>query len=198
MEFTDTGTLRLRMETNDFDKQQAELNNQAKIYKNKLREIEKQLGKNSAEYKKTKADLDAVRKSQEELTKSLKQMDTSKMTFQQLQNYAKQLSKELKSMVPGSAQANAQLKKIGEAEAQVKKVTDQARKLHEEAAGLAKPGLWSSIKDYMANAFSIAGVQMLLDMFVRFAKSAVAGAAEIDDAFGDVRKTTGMTTQECL
>lgn len=188
MEFTDTGTLRLRMETNDFDKQQAELNNQAKIYKNELKKIEKQLGKNSAEYKKTKADLDAVRKSHEELTKSLKQMDTSKMTFQQLQNYVKQLSKELKSMVPDSAQANAQLKKV----------TDQARKLRKEAAGLAKPGLWSSIKDCMSNAFSIAGVQVLLDMFVRFAKSAVVGAAEIDDAFGDVRKTTGMTTQECL
>ncbi|MGN7887408.1 phage tail tape measure protein [Dyadobacter sp. 22481] len=198
MDFTDTGTLRLRMETNDYDKQMATLNNQATVYKNNLRDIEKQLGKNSAEYKKTKADLDAVRKSQEDLTKSVKQMDTSKMTFQQLQNYVKQLNKELKSMVPESAQANAQLKKIGEAEAQLKKVTDQARKLREEAAGLAKPGLWSSIKDYMASAFSIAGVQMLLEAFVRFTRSAITGAAEISDAFGDVRKTTGMTTQEVV
>ncbi len=198
MEFVDTGTLRLRLEGNDYDKQMAEFNNQAKIHKNELKEIEKQLGRNSVEYKKTKADLDAVKKSQEDLVKSLKQMDTSKMTFQQLQNYVKQLSKELKGMVPDSAQANAQLKKIGEAEGQLKKVTDQARKLREEAAGLGKPGLWSTIKDYMANAFSIAGVQMMLEALVRFTTNAVKGAAEISDAFGDVRKTTGMTTQEVV
>lgn len=145
MEFKDTGTLQLRMETNEYDKKMAELNNQAKVHKTELKEIEKQLGRNSAEYKKTKADLDAVRKSQEDLTKSLKQMDTSKMTFQQLQNYVKALNKELKGMVPESAAATAQLKKIGEAEAQLKKVTDQAKQIKAEGQNLGQPGLWGKV-----------------------------------------------------
>ncbi|CAG4992195.1 hypothetical protein DYBT9275_00912 [Dyadobacter sp. CECT 9275] len=174
MDFTDNGTLVLRAETNEFDKKLTDLNTQAKTLKASLKEIETQSGKNNELYKKTKTELDNVRKAQEQLTKELKNMDTSKMTFQQLQNYVKALNKELKGMVPDSAAATAQLKKIGEAEAQLKKVTQQAQQIKNEAANLGQNTLWSKVSSgikSVGTAFQAILALQVIQWFINIGKA---------------------------
>jgi len=117
----------------------------AKELRKELADIEKTSGKGSDEWKKYKAELKETQEQAAKLTKELRNMDVTKMTFSQLKTYVNDLNKELKNMVPGSAQATAQLKKIGEAEAQFKKVSDQAKKIKDEAADLGQPGLWGKI-----------------------------------------------------
>ncbi|WP_254561793.1 hypothetical protein [Dyadobacter diqingensis] len=141
----DVLTLELRGEAAQLQKTIDDTNKQAKDLKKTITEIEKTGGKGSEEWKKYKNELKDAQEQAAKLTKELKNMDVTKMTFSQLQTYIKNLNKELKNMVPDSAAATAQLKKIGEAEAQFKKVTDQAKKIKEEAGDLGQPGLWGKI-----------------------------------------------------
>lgn len=178
----------------DLDK----LNKDAKDLRKTLSDIEKDGGKGSEEWKKYKLQLKETQDQAKALAKELKSMDVANMTTRQLEIHIKNLNKEWKLMNPASKEAIDQMKRIGEAEKQLKLVQERAAKVKAEAMGLAAPGMWSSIKKSIGDAFSIASIDLMLRAIVNFARESVLKAALVSDSFGDIRKTTGMTIDEVV
>lgn len=173
-------------------------NTKAKELRKTLAEIEKDGGKGSENWQKYKNELKETQEQAKKLSNELKTMDVATLSMRQMELLLKDLNKEWKNMPQNSKEAVDQMKKIGEVEKQMKLVKDQADKIKSAAMGLAQPGMWTSIKSYMANAFSIASIEMVVQAIVNFTRESLLFAAKISDAFGDIRKSTGMTTQEVV
>lgn len=145
MEFKDTGTLELKAQTSEFDKQLKELNDNAKTLKATLKEIEATGGKGSEQWKKYKDELKATTKEAETLAKSLKGMDVAKMTISQLEQYTKMLNKEIKLLDPNTKAFVDGSKKLQEAKARLNEVRTQVDGIKTSGEALAKPTMWDKI-----------------------------------------------------
>ena len=173
-------------------------NKKAKDLRKTIIEIEKDGGKGSENWQKYKNELKATTDQAAKLTKEMKTMDLTKLTIRQLEIHAKDLAKELKNADRTSQDFAKNDKRLAEVKKELEKAKLQASGLYGEAKKLAQPGMWTNIKSYMANAFSIASVEMLLQAIVNFTRESLLFAAKMSDSFGDIRKSTGMTTQEVV
>lgn len=145
MQLRDEATLALRMESNEFDRTLNTLNEKAKVLKNTLKDIERDGGKDSAEWAKYKTELTETEAAAKKVVSQMKQMDIGSMTMQQLINHSKQLQRELKGMERDTIGYVETAKRLGEVEREMKKATDETIKLKQGGEDLAKPTMWQKI-----------------------------------------------------
>lgn len=145
MEFKDTGTLELKAQTSEFDKNLKELNDKALTLKKTLKEIESTGGKGSENWKKYKSELDDTRKATDSLVKSLKGMDVNKMTISQLEQSTKALNKELKNLDPNTKAFVDGSKRLQEVQKRLSDVKTQVKGIQDGGEQLAKPTMWDKI-----------------------------------------------------
>ncbi|GAB3790178.1 hypothetical protein GCM10028818_59920 [Spirosoma horti] len=149
----ETATLTLRADGRDLANELTQLDTKAKDLRTTLKDIEKNGGKGSEEWKKYKAELKDV---QVETKNLKKEVDITTLTYGQLGSRIKDLNRELKSLKPGTDDFNKAAKNLGEAEKQFKKVGQEVDKIKDSGEELAKPTLWQKIGSgvgIMAKAF---------------------------------------------
>lgn len=168
MDFKDTYSLTMRAETQAFDKSLDELNKQAKDLKSTLAAIEKDGGKGSENWKKYKAELDAVNKEVTEMSKNIK---TTDLTYGQLENSVKKLTKELKGLTPDTEAFVNKSKELQEVKARFEDVKKQVAGVQTSGEALAQPTMWGKISNGVTtvknafNAFILLGiVQAIYDI----------------------------------
>ncbi|WP_177226035.1 hypothetical protein, partial [Arsenicibacter rosenii] len=98
--------------------------------------------KGSEAWKQYKNELADVQKQTQALKKDV---DLTQLTYGQLQNYVKDLNKELKGLKPGTDEFVAATKRLSEAEKQLSDVKTQMDDIKRGAEDLAKPGVWDKI-----------------------------------------------------
>lgn len=114
-------TLKLKTDTGQFNNELKQLDDRAKELSKTLQQIEKSgPGKGSEEWKKYKLELDETRKAGEALRK---QVDISTLSYGQLDNYVKQLARDLKTLRPGTEEFIAASAKLQNARAYLDQVT---------------------------------------------------------------------------
>ncbi|WP_439555053.1 hypothetical protein [Dyadobacter sp.] len=128
------------------------------------------------------------------------------LTYRELQNEARILNKELSKMTPGTAEFISKSKQLAEVTARAKEVKAEMSGISTALDEPTKKGLWqkmvsgaTSAGSAIKQAFGLAAImniQSLIESVINFGKEAVLKAAETSDAFGDIRKATGMTTKE--
>lgn len=176
-----------------------ETNKRAKDLKKTIADIEKDGGKGSENWQKYKNELKATQEQAAKLTKELKTMDLSKMTIRQLEIYAKDLAKELKNADRSAADFAKNDKRLTEVKNELEKAKQQASGLYGEAKKLAEPGVWNSLKGYVAGAFAITSIDRMVGAIIAFGKEAVLNAANASDAFGGIKKAIdGITIEEII
>lgn len=168
MDLREQAIIDLRLETKNANTDLAALEKNAQNLTKELQKVAKTVGEGSDEWKQIKAQADAATKAVEEHRKNV---DTSKLTYGQLQNYVKQLNSEVKGLVPGTDAFNAAVKKLNAAEDQLNKVKTQVKGTNEALEETAKPTLWNGITGgvgKMATLFqgfiALQVVQFLWDM----------------------------------
>ncbi|MCK8493804.1 hypothetical protein M0L20_18200 [Spirosoma sp. RP8] len=138
----ETATLTLKGNTRDFDNELLQLNTKAKQLKDTLKDIEKNGGKGSEEWKKYKNELAAVNT---ETAKVRKEVDLTQLSYSQLKTLVGQLNKDLSKLKPGTDDFNAAAKRLAEAEKQFKAVGKQIDDIKTQSDDLGKPTMWSKI-----------------------------------------------------
>ncbi|MCX6216563.1 hypothetical protein [Spirosoma sp.] len=142
VQLNETATLKLRADSKDFANDLAQLDTKAKELRTTLKDIEKNGGKGSEEWKKYKAELKDV---QTETKNLKKEVDITTLTYGQLQSRIKDLNRELKGTREGTEAFVKASKQLGEAERQFKKVKDEADSIRKTGEGLGQPSLWQKI-----------------------------------------------------
>ena len=173
-------------------------NNRAKELKKTISEIEKDGGKGSENWQKYKNELKASQEQAAKLSKELKTLDIAGMTIRQLELHAKDLAKEIKNADRSSQDFAKNTTRLKEVEKELDKARLQAKGIYDEAQKLAKPGIWSSIKGYVTQAFAITTIDRLVTAVIDFGKRAVMSAAEASDAFSGIKKATEMSTEQVV
>lgn len=114
-------TLKLKADTGQFNTDIKQIDDRAKELSKTLQQIEKTgPGKGSEEWKKYKLELDETRKAGEALRK---QVDISTLSYGQLDNYVKQLARDLKTLRPGTEEFIAASAKLQNARNYLDQVT---------------------------------------------------------------------------
>ncbi len=197
MQFTDEGTLRLRAETNEFNKALTGLNDEAKKLRATLTEIEKSGGKGSEEWKKTRLEIKANDDATKALVKSMKAMDVSSMTLKQLETHAKALAKEMSNSDRNTKEYIANAKRLGEVEKEIKKAKDAVIELKKSGEDLAKPTIWQrakeSITDFSAGA--VIGLTGLMYGIKSAFGTAISEFKDFDKAAQSLKGETDMTVE---
>ena len=168
MDLREQAVIDLRLETKNANTDLAALEKNAKDLTKELQKVAKTVGEGSDEWKQAKAQADAATKAVEEHRKNI---DMSKLTYGQLENYVKQLNSEVKRLVPGTDEFNAAVKKLNAAEDQLSKVKTQVKGTNDALEETAKPTLWNNITGgvgkmatLMQGFIALQVVQFLWDM----------------------------------
>lgn len=168
MDLNEKAVMELILETKKANAELAGLEANAKTLNSELKKIAKTVGEGSDEWKAVKAQADEATKA---VVAHRLNVDTSKLTYGQLQNHVKQLTADVKGLVPGTDAFNAAVKRLNAAEDQLKKVNTQVKGTNEALAETSKPTLWNNITGgvgKMATLFqgfiALQVVQFLWDM----------------------------------
>lgn len=142
MDLREQAVIELMLETKKANTELAGLEANAKTLNSELKKIAKTVGEGSDEWKAVKAQADEATKA---VVAHRLNVDTSKLTYGQLQNHVKQLTKDIIGLVPGTDAFNAAVKRLNAAEDQLKKVNTQVKGTNEALAETSKPSLWNNI-----------------------------------------------------
>lgn len=142
MDLREQAVIELMLETKKANSELAGLESNAKTLNNELKKIAKTVGEGSDEWKAVKAQADEATKA---VTAHRLNVDASKLTYGQLQNHVKQLTTDVKGLVPGTDAFNAAVKRLNAAEDQLEKVKKQVNGTNEALAETSKPTLWNNI-----------------------------------------------------
>ena len=142
LNLNEVATLTLKLNNGDVSKSIDELNTKAKDLKKTINEIEKDGGKGSENWKAYKSELEGVQKATTALKKDV---DLTTLTYGQLDNLVKQLTKDLKGLKPGTDEFVVASKRIGEAEKAFKDAKNEVDKLKKGGEDLGQPTLWNKI-----------------------------------------------------
>lgn len=168
MDLREQAVIELMLETKKANTELAGLEANAKNLNSELKKIAKTVGEGSDEWKAVKAQADEATKA---VVAHRLNVDTSKLTYGQLQNHVKQLTADVKGLVPGTDAFNAAVKRLNAAEDQLEKVKKQVNGTNEALAETSKPSLWNNITGgigKMSTLFqgfiALQAVQFLWDM----------------------------------
>jgi len=142
MDLREQAVIELMLETKKANTELAGLEANAKTLNSELKKVAKTVGEGSDEWKAVKAQADEASKA---VVAHRLNVDASKLTYGQLQNLVKQLTNDVKGLVPGTDAFNDAVKRLNAAEDQLKKVNTQVKGTNEALAETSKPTLWNNI-----------------------------------------------------
>lgn len=162
-----------------------ELEQSMKNARTELKQLKKQFGENSEEYKKKEAEIKELRKQYDDL---FNEIGIGKLSLKELANRQRELNAILRNLdpsLPEWRQYNEQLKQVN---ARIAELKGKARE-----TGLSLSKLSDGFNRYAgvaaAAVASLTGVTLT-------AKKCVDEYAEMEEAMSQVRKYTGMATEE--
>lgn len=162
-----------------------ELEQSMKNARTELKQLKKQFGENSEEYKKKEAEIKELRKQYDDL---FSEIGIGKLSLKELANRQRELNAILRNLdpsLPEWKQYNEQLKQVN---ARIAELKGKARE-----TGLSLSKLSDGFNRYAgvaaAAVASLTGVTLT-------AKKCVDEYAEMEEAMSQVRKYTGMATEE--
>lgn len=141
MELKEQAVIDLRLETKQGNAELTAMETKVKSLQKELKQVAKTVGEGSEEWKKVKKQVDETDKA---IKTHRQNVDVTKLTYGQLQNHVKQLSSDVRGLVPGTEAFNAAVKKLSQAEAQLKKVNEQVKGTNTALQETAKPTLWNN------------------------------------------------------
>lgn len=141
MDLREQAVIDLRLESKQANVEMTALETKAKSLQKELKTVAKTVGEGSEEWKKVKKQVDEADKA---VKTHRANVDVTKLTYGQLQNHVKQLTTDVRGLVPGTNAFNAAVKKLSEAEAQLKKVNEQVKGTNTALQATSKPTLWSN------------------------------------------------------
>lgn len=171
-------------------------NDAAKTVKNLYKEMQATSDQSKkADLKKqwqdAKTEADKATKSVEQHRKAI---DVSSMSYQQLKNYADKLNKAIATGARDSKEYAANLKKLGEVETEMKKATEQAKKLKQAGQDLGQGGLWSKISTGVkgiGTAFQAILALQIITWVIDVGKSIFETTAKFEKYENTLAVTTG-------
>lgn len=168
MDLREQAVIELMLETKKANSELSGLEANAKSLNNELKKVAKAVGEGSDEWKAVKAQADEATKA---VISHRLNVDTTKLTYGQLENHVKQLTSDIKGLVPGTDAFNNAVKRLNAAEDQLEKVKTQVKGTNEALTETAKPTLWNNITGgigKMSTLFqgfiALQAVQFLWDM----------------------------------
>ncbi|MFN8347420.1 MAG: phage tail tape measure protein [Spirosomataceae bacterium] len=167
--------------------------NELGLLENKLKDLQeaqKELTRGTKEYAENKA---AIKELGAEIAQVRETMGLAGMTVRQLTDYQKALNKEIKDLTPGTEEYINKTRDLQEVNTRLDAVRKDVRAVTEEAKG--SQSTWSNVKNWLSEAFKI-DILDLAQQIWDFGKRSVLMAAETSDAFADIKKATGQTTEE--
>ncbi|WP_273210538.1 phage tail tape measure protein [Runella zeae] len=171
--------------------------------------------------KKLDTEIDSLKKQQKELKKELEMKDLDPAKREELMKSYKEVSDKIRDCT----QAKEMLRKEMDMEElsikELKQLLRDYRKEWETATDPAireamrakmdmvndrlkdlgvnvrsQESIWSTFRGWITASFSAEGILQMLQALVDFARESLKLGAEISDSFADIRKSTGMTTEE--
>lgn len=176
----------------DLEKSTIKLKNKVSDLNFERKLVEKQLGKESAEYKRLTREINInsieIDKNEAKIKELVSALKISDMTISQLQTKAKLLSTTLRHLAPNTADYKKYTSELDEVNARLSELRGKA-----QTARFSLGSLADGFNRYQALAFSfvaaltgvVLSVQKILDI-----------NGKLSDSQSDVMKTTGMTKQE--
>jgi TP901 family phage tail tape measure protein len=171
--------------------------------------------------KKLDTEIDSLKKQQKQLKKDLEMTDLDESKRSELINSYREVSDKIKDCTTAKQMLRREMdmeelsikelkqllkdyRKEWEAatdpairEAMKGKIDDVNQRLNELGVNVKKQeGMWSSFKGWVTAAFTAEGIMAMLSAVVDFARESLKIASELTDSFADIRKATGMTTEE--
>lgn len=162
-----------------------ELEQSMKNARTELKQLKKQFGENSEEYKKKEAEIKELRKQYDDL---FSEIGIGKLSLKELGNRQRELNAILRNLdpsLPEWKQYNEQLKQVN---ARIAELKGKARE-----TGLSLSKLSDGFNRYAGVA---AAAVASLTAVTLTAKKCVDEYAEMEEAMSQVRKYTGMATEE--
>ncbi|HLO43952.1 MAG TPA: hypothetical protein VK175_06430 [Leadbetterella sp.] len=132
---------------------------------------------------------------------SLATFDLQNASLNEMRAKKAALNAELNKLVVGSKEWMAKMneiapiaEKINTTREQMKNFGKQTEVVAENTGLLARA--WGRVKDVAVGALAALSLDRLIDETMQFVTGGIKGAAQLDDAFGKIQKTTGMTKDE--
>ncbi|MDP1814388.1 MAG: hypothetical protein Q8K92_08065 [Leadbetterella sp.] len=196
--FSDEAVLRIKILGDGAQKDMKTLKLAAKDIKDELLLMENAGLKNSKAYKEMKTLLSDVNMAAKS---SLATFDLQNASLNEMRAKKAALNAELNKLVVGSKEWMA---KMGEIAPIADKINDTREKVKnfgkETEVATKNTGLlataWGRIKDVAVGALAALSLDRLIEETMQFVTGGIKGAAQLDDAFGKIQKTTGMTKDE--
>lgn len=167
--------------------------NELGLLEAKLKDLQteqKELTRGTKEYAENKAEIKALGV---EIAQVRETMGLAGMTVKQLTDYQKALNKEIRDLTPGTEEYIKKTEDLREVNTRLAEVRKDVRAVSEEAE--KSQSTWSNVKNWLSDAFKIDIVDLATQVW-DFGKRSVLMASEISDSFADIKKATGMTTEE--
>lgn len=167
--------------------------NELGLLEAKLKDLQteqKALTRGTKEYADNKAEIAALGA---EIAQVRETMGLAGMTVKQLTDYQKALNKEIRDLTPGTEDYIKKTEDLKEVNTRLDGVRKDVRAVAEEAQN--SQSTWSNVKNWLSDAFKI-DILDLAQQVWDFGKRSVLMAAETSDAFADIKKATGQTTEE--
>ena len=152
------------------------------------------LGKKlDAQAQKLTKDMEITRRETKKFAEIMKNINGA--SLKELRSAAKQLQSEINKLSPGTQEFITKSKQLQQVNTRIRQLTSSFKGLVEEekAASLSIKGLTESFNKYFAIA--TAGIAAITGVSMAFRKCAEE-AAQLDDIYADVMKTTGLLHDE--
>ena len=171
--------------------------------------------------KKLDTEIDALKKQQKELKKELEMKDLDPERRTELINQYREVSDKIKDCTQAKQMLRREMdmeelsikelkqllkdyKREWEAatdpairEAMKGKIDDVNERLSELGVNVrSQQTLWEGFKNWVMAAFSADGIMEMVQALIQFGRDSLKIAAEVSDSFADIKKATGMTTEE--
>ncbi|GAB3886124.1 phage tail tape measure protein [Spirosoma agri] len=156
-----------------------------------LKEAQKNVERGTKEWAQSKADI-------KELEASIKlvreEMGVSGMTVRQLENYYRQLNREIKELTPGTDEYIKKAAEMQEVNTALATHRQTVRGVNEEIE--KQPTLWEKAKATATGFLAAFGATELLQRAFGFVQDGIQKALALSDMMAGVAKATGQSTEE--
>ncbi|OIN61160.1 phage tail tape measure protein [Arsenicibacter rosenii] len=170
--------------------------------KSELREVKgelREMGQVSDEWTdEQKEAYTELRRRQADLTDEIKEytrsIDLNDASLNELRASSRLLHQELNQLKIGSEEWLEKMEQVKDVDGKIADVRQEMRNLNDAVD--QQSSLWGQLKDDFLSTFAAIQLDDVIDAVVDFGKESVEAAAKQSDAFADIRKATGMTTEE--
>ena len=160
----------------------------------KLAEVKKAQGdltRGTKEWTENKAE---IKELEAEIKKVREEMGTSGMTVKQLENYYRQLNKELKDLTPGTEEYIKKTEDLRDVNTRLAAVRKDVRAVADEADDTK--GVWGRMKEWIMGAFVVTAVLEAGQMIKQFFGDAIENFKKFESASKEMSANTKIVGDE--